>query len=165
MVGHIRGASNQEKAYHWCPIMQWVSVSSDKTKQIIDELIIGLSPTFRDSPCTPTDKTKQQWHFTFDTPIKQLATTQTRTEQRMVLLRKELSNKQGHDTYRDSEQGDRNVYLSANNKQKMPRHHLVLMRSQCLWLALIRDSCESKLYARASIYQCLRPKQGTGTKI
>ena len=54
---------------------------------------------------------------------------------------------------------------TQKNKQKCPENNLVLMRSQCLWLALIRDSCESKLYARASIYQCLRPRQATGAKI
>ena len=54
---------------------------------------------------------------------------------------------------------------TQKNKQKCPENNLVLIRSQCLWLALIRDSCESKLYARASICQGLRPGQATGAKI
>ena len=49
--------------------------------------------------------------------------------------------------------------------QESKKNNLVLKRSQCLRLAPIRKACESKLYARASICQCLRPGQATGTII
>ena len=57
----------------------------------------------------------------------------------------------------------KNKHRKINQKSK--KNNLVLEKSQCLRLAPIRKACESKLNARASICQCLRPVQANGTKI
>jgi len=57
----------------------------------------------------------------------------------------------------------KNKHRQINQQSK--KNNLVLERSQCLQMAPIQKKIESKLYARASICQCLRPGQANGTKI
>ena len=76
--------------------------------------------------------------------------------------------KQAQD-HRRSQATPSNSIKTKNKPRKINQtsksNNQVLERSQCLQLAPIRKACESKLYAKASICQCLHPVQANVTKI